>query len=158
MGPCERNAERWLDHLYDLLSHEESLELADHLALCPSCRSSLAEAERDQRRMAKAARVIRNIPEFHLPNETTVPASIPMRAPAAPATVPFFKPRRSLARRLRPVWAAAAAILIALFGATELYRRGAHDRDQAVADAKKQFQDIDGQLAALKLTAEAEQR
>src|SRR5438876_11675648 len=100
MGPCERNADRWLDHLYGLLSHEESLELTDHLALCPSCRASLAEAERDQRRMAKAARVIRSIPEFHLPDETNTPASVP--APAAPATVPFFKPRRSLARRLRP--------------------------------------------------------
>src|SRR5438045_432364 len=56
MGPCERNAERWLDHLYGLLSHEESLELTDHLALCPSCRASLAEAERDQRARVNQAK------------------------------------------------------------------------------------------------------
>src|SRR5439155_26936256 len=85
-------------------------------------------------------------------------ARIPGPAPATPATIPFFKPRRSLARRLRPVWAAAAVLLIAIFGGKELYSRGAHDHDQAVADAKKQVEQIDGQLVALQRTAEAEQR
>lgn len=163
MGPCERNADRWLDHLYGLLTREESLELADHLALCPSCQAGLAEAERDQRRMARAARLIRRVPEFRLPEEEMAPARLPAvaataAAPAQPATVPFSRPRRSLARRLWPAWAAAAAILVAILGSAELYRRGAHDRDQGVANAKKQLEEIDARLATLKQDAGAEQR
>src|SRR5262245_620187 len=163
MGPCERNADRWLDHLYGLLTREESLELADHLALCPSCQAGLAEAQRDQRRMARAARVIRRVPEFHLPEEEMAPVRVPTiaaptAAPAQPATVPFPRPRRSLARRLWPAWAAAAAILVAILGAAELYRRGASDRDQGVAKAKKQLEEIDTRLATLKQDAGAERR
>jgi hypothetical protein len=163
MGPCERNADRWLDHLYGLLTREESLELADHLALCPSCRAGLAEAERDQRRMARAARVIRHVPEFRLPEEERAPVLAPAvaatsAAPALPATVPFSRPRRSLARRLWPAWAAAAAVLLAVLGGAELYRRGAHDRDQAVAKAKSELEQIDARLATLKQDAGAEQR
>jgi hypothetical protein len=163
MGPCERNADRWLDHLYGLLTREESLELADHLALCPSCQADLAEAQRDQRRMARAARLIRHVPEFRLPEEEMAPVRLPAvaattAAPAQPATVPFARPRRSFARRLWPAWAAAAAILVAVLGAAELYRRGAHDRDQGVANAKKQLEEIDARLATLKQDAGAEQR
>jgi len=163
MGPCETNADRWLDHLYGLLTREESQELADHLALCPSCQAGLAEAQRDQRRMARAARLIRHVPEFRLPEEEMAPVRLPAvaataAAPAQPATVPFARPRRSLARRLWPAWAAAAAILVAILGATELYRRGAHDRDQGVANAKKQLEEIDARLATLKQDAGAEQR
>jgi anti-sigma factor RsiW len=146
MGPCERNTDRWLDHLYGLLDDQESREVADHLSLCPSCQSSLAEAQRDQRRMARAAGWIREVPEFQLPKETVEPS-----APAIPATLPFRKlVRPSLAQRLWPIWVAAAALLLAIFIGAETYRRGAADRDQAVADAKKQIQDMQGRFVALR--------
>lgn len=159
MGPCETFADRWLDHLYGLLDKEESRELADHVAICPSCQMAQTEVERDQRRMARAARWIRKVPEFQRPDQELTPITTPEIAPdrEAPATLPFPAPeRRSMARRLWPAWAAAAALLLAALGGRELYRQGADERDQAVASARKELRAIEAQFAALKTDAAAE--
>ncbi|GEM_PF-4504880 len=161
MGLCEHNADRWLDHLYGLLNDGESRELADHAALCPSCQTTLAEARREQRHMARAACLIRNMPEFEAPAEelprVTAPAAV--ETPASPATLPLRKHvRRSLAQRLWPNWVAAAALLLAIFSALEWHRRGTGDREQAVADAKKQREAVEGKFVDLRLQADAEQK
>lgn len=157
MGPCEPNADRWLDHLYGLLSDQQSRELADHVAQCASCQATLAAAQRDQQRMARAASLLRNIPEFQLPAEELSQAPAIFPAPADSAPLPFKKHvRRSLAQRLWPIWVAAAALLLAIFGGMEWYRNGAAERDRAVIAAQKQLGEIEGALVALKAKADAE--
>lgn len=176
MGPCERYADRWLDHLYGLLSDQESRELADHAATCPSCQSALAEAQRDQGRMARAARWIRDVPEFQLPADEApageapvgeapvgeapqVAAPLRIVTPAVPAGPPVRKPlRRSLAQRLWPVWVAAAALLLAIFYGIDTYWRGGAEREQAVAKVKRQLDGVEAQFISLKRQADAEQQ
>ncbi len=165
MGPCERNADRWLDHLYGLLGEGESRELADHLARCPSCQAALAEARRDQRRMALAACWIRNVPEFQLPEEEA-PQAAPLKVVAPPAVgspavagPPARKPlRRSLAQRLWPVWVAAAALLLAIFYGLDAYRRGGAAHHRAVADGKRELDGVEAQFVQLRRQTEAEQQ
>src|SRR5262245_8471619 len=161
MNVCEHNADRWLDYLYGLLNEAQSRELADHAAQCESCRAAMAEAQLDQRRMARAACLFRNVPEFEAPDDEqpriTAPAA--SKASPTPATLPLPNHvRRSLAQRLWPIWVAAAALLLAIFSGVEWHRRGMADRDQAVADAKKQRQAIDDRFAELKLRAHAEEQ
>src|SRR5262245_51956569 len=161
MGLCNHNADRWLDHLYGLLNEAESRELADHVAQCRSCQAVLAEAQRDQQRMARAACLFRNVPEFEAPadEQPRVAAPAAMETPAVPATLSLRKPvRRSLAQRLWPIWVAAAALLLAIFSAVEWHRRGTADREQAVAGAKQQRDAIEGKFVELRLQADADRQ
>src|SRR4029434_9047566 len=81
------------------------------------------------------------------------------KASPTPATLPLPNPvRRSLAQRLWPIWVAAAALLLAIFSGVESHRRGTADREQAVADAKKQQQTLDERFAELKLRGHAEEQ
>lgn len=161
MRPCEHKPDRWLDHLYGLLNEAECRELADHVAQCPSCQQALSEAQRDQRRMARAACLFRNVPEFEAPagEQPRIVAPAALETPSVSATLPLRKPvRRSLAQRLWPIWVAAAALLLAIFSGVEWHRRGTADREQAVADAKKQREAIEGKFVELKLQADADQQ
>ncbi len=161
MGPCEHYQERWLDHVYGLLEEAESRELADHLSICPSCQANLAEAEKEQGRLARAARRIRHVPEFQVPADELAPvmASGQQVHDNGPATLAFRPaPRRSLRRRLLPVWAAAAALLAMIVGGMQIYQRGGEDREQAVARARADLEAIKGQFATLKTQADAERQ
>src|SRR5262245_13333283 len=132
MGPCEHNADRWLDHLYGRRSDRESPEMADHLALCTRCQAALAEAQRDQQRTTRAALSSRTVPECHPPTAEARQGSAsltsvarPVASPPTPGGPPVRNPlRRSLAQRLWPVWVAAAALRLAIFFGIDRYQRG----------------------------------
>src|SRR5438105_2519856 len=92
------------DYLYGLLDEPEVRAVRAHLESCAACRAALAEAEVQQQLLARAARVIHEVPAFMLPGQdqetaaaqTSSSAAAPEVAPATrilPLSAP--KPRRS---------------------------------------------------------------
>jgi hypothetical protein len=145
MATCASCRELLLDQLYGLVEPAEAETLRAHLAGCPACREALAQAERQQKLLAAAAQIYREVPLFLPPSSEPVP-----QAPApesAPATLPL-----SAARRKRPVlrWAvtaAAAAVLLGAVGLLVLYRNGVKERQEQLADARAQVKKVETKLA-----------
>jgi hypothetical protein len=175
IGPCERFEELWLDYLYGLLDAEQCRELESHLPHCPTCQSALAEAKACQARLAVAARAVAVVPEFTRPEDEPAPFSLvaePVAAATAvkppdeqsesrglaPLPTLSFRPRRSLARRLWPVWSAAAALLVAVVGGGAWHRQGLNQREQAVANAKREVLAVEARLEQLHKDANRERQ
>jgi len=76
MATCEHYHELLWDHLYGLLDAAEAQDLTAHLETCASCREALADAQRQQQLLARAARVVQDVPVF-------VPPGYEVEEPAA---------------------------------------------------------------------------
>ncbi|HWY87009.1 MAG TPA: zf-HC2 domain-containing protein, partial [Gemmataceae bacterium] len=141
------------DYLYGLLDQTEAESLRAHMEKCAECRSALAEAEGQQQMLARAARVIQEVPAFTLPGqdqesaaaETTAQDVPPSPTPALPVT----SPRRSGLRRYWPVWAAAAALLGIALGINELYQDELARHEARAAKINKEVETADGLFALL---------
>src|SRR5437879_2066497 len=119
MHTCDECTDRLLDFLYGLLEADEVQPLRDHLAACPACKAALADAEAQQRLLARAAHVAQVVPAFVAPSDQPLqetPATLPLPVP----------PTRT--RRQWPWLAAAAALLLVAGGLYWSYERGLDHR------------------------------
>src|SRR5438067_6566093 len=103
MYTCQECAELLWDSLYDLLDADQVQALRAHVAECPACQAVQAEAEAQQKLIARAAQVYDQVPLFQKPTEeeTRRPGDQETGRPGDKETVPF-SPRRW-------PWVAAAA-------------------------------------------------
>ena len=161
MIPCEENGARLLDHLYGLLDEAEAAGVREHLAACVACQAMLAQAERHKSLLARAARVLPQLPAFALPGRELAPAAadtaplpqetattLPL-SPAAPA-----RARRSALRRYWPAWAAAAAVFVAAFFVNDAYRRGWREHADDIALARTTLREVESSFARLQARSE----
>jgi hypothetical protein len=143
MNPCESWHDLLLDYVYGLLEPEEEARLRAHLAGCPACQHAQAEAQAQQRLLARAAQVYREVPVFTAPSSESTP-----QEEHAPATLPLQagRPKR---RMLRWVGAAiAAGLLMAAAGLYARYAEGLDEHLQQVNAERRQVQDLDMKLAS----------
>jgi len=162
MNTCDECADLLLDFLYGLLEAEEVQGLRDHLADCAACRTALAQAEAQQGLLARAARVVREVPAFVAPSESGIKelsASRPTEetppAPAAvnPLTLPLVASRPRASRRW-PWLATAAALLLLAGGLTWSYEHGLERRTADLARAEGQVKAVEGRFASAAQTYE----
>lgn len=105
---CEHCRQQMLPYLYDVLDAADRHEMAAHLDTCASCQHALKAAQEQQGMLAEAIKEDANDIVFKAPVKAT-PAS------TAPTVILPRTPRRDLFLLNR--WAAAAALLLFLFGA-----------------------------------------
>src|SRR6516164_4328102 len=111
MEPCQHFQDLLLDSLYGLLEAGEEEALRAHVASCPDCGAAMAEASQQHELLARAARVIQQVPAFVSPaKQPLVPA---VSGPAEPDILPLpvGKKRRPWKRWLGV--SVAAALLLA---------------------------------------------
>lgn len=151
----------WIfDNLYGLLEPEQTTRLNAHLEDCPACQQALVSAQTDQGILARAAQPLRSVPLFEAPEESeerAVPAaqSVPGEpTPETPGVLAITPRPRSLLRRSWPVWAAAAAIVVAAVALNDAYQRGIDARQAEVAQAKEGMVAVDARFAALQMKFE----
>jgi Putative zinc-finger len=156
MYSCSERSDLLLDFLYGLLEPEEVQRLRAHLADCPACRAALAEAEAQQRLLARAAHIVREVPAFVLPGETeladkSTPSSpesatagpSPLEAPAVPL------PQRHERRLWRWAWLATAAALFLVAGRVYWsYQEGLARHQADLAQAQREVEAVDARLAS----------
>ncbi len=134
-----------LDYVYGLLDQEQAEELRDHLSSCTACRTALAHAQSQQHLLARAARVIPEVPQFVAPKESA-------EAPALPAEPSPMGQVTRQARSGRRYWvagAAAAALMVAALGLTEFYRSSLARHEALVAQARQNLDAVEARFAAL---------
>src|SRR5262249_4633299 len=127
MYTCQECAELIWDSLYDLLDADQVQALRAHVAECPACQAVQAEAEAQQKRIARAAQVYDQVPLFQKPaeEETGRQGGRETRRQEEKETVPFT-PRRW------PWVAAAAAILLMIAGGYGWYQHGLSQYESVV--------------------------
>jgi hypothetical protein len=145
------------DYLYGLLDPAEAQAVRGHIEICPECRAALVEAEGQQQVLARAARVIIEVPAFHIPGQSHGPPDLgtvhePPVLPegsSATSTLPMLasKPPRSALRRFWPSWAAAAAVLATALGLNHAYQDGFSRRQTQVAAARRKVEAANGVFA-----------
>jgi hypothetical protein len=141
MAHCEHCRDHLLDLVYGLLEEREQEELRGHLAECAPCRTALAETEAVQSLFARAARPIREVPVFTLP-EAAPTVAVPAAAPPVPM------PRRRSARRWLG-WSAAAAALLMAVGTWGWYERGLAEHEAVLADSRQEVAQREAALNAV---------
>jgi hypothetical protein len=149
MFNCAQCTELCWDSLYGLLDAEQAQLLRAHLADCAACRAALAEAEKQQRLVAAAARLY-DMPAFVAPEADAAEAEPPC-APAAPAApspgprpaVVRFRPRKRLL-----AWVAAAAAVLLVVGGYGWYQQGLAQRQDALQEALRFVNEVEAQQAS----------
>jgi len=146
MATCNDIRDVLLDLLYGLVEGPAEQELQAHVAGCSACQTDLEDARRQQKLLARAAHIFKEVPVFVPPEETPV-------SPEEPAIVKMVpEDRRSAAVRPRRRhlirWAAAAAVLLAA-GSALFYQARLHQHQVDFSQAKKQVQQIDAQATQL---------
>jgi hypothetical protein len=159
----------FLDYVFGLLDEHEAEALRGHLAGCDACRTALAEAEKHRHLLARAARVIEEVPAFVVPGQdeesgpqappqdtdssppSEAPAASPARETSAlPATLAFpERKKRRLLLRYWPGWAAAAAILVAALALNNAYQEGLASRQGQIAQLQSEVKAVDDRFAVL---------
>src|SRR5262245_7172977 len=87
MEPCQHFQDLLLDSLYGLLEANEEEALRAHVASCPDCCPAMAEAREHHELLARAARVIKEVPAFVSPaKQPLVPV---VSGPAEPVILPL---------------------------------------------------------------------
>jgi len=141
------------DYLYGLLDQTVAEIIRTHVEICSDCRAALKEAEGQRHLLARAAKVIQEVPLFNLPGQNEEPA--PAQPPSeVPPVLPIQQPRRSTLRRYWPAWAAAAALLAVAFGLNTAYQNKLASQEAEVARVRNDVLAIDGQFASLRNTVE----
>src|SRR6516165_3791810 len=126
MEPCQHFQDLLLDSLYGLLEAGEEEALRAHVASCPDCGTAMSEAREQHELLARAARVIQEVPAFVSPAKQPLVHAV--SGPAEPVILPLpVIERRRPWKRWLAVSAAAALLLAAGTGWT-LYERGLEDR------------------------------
>jgi hypothetical protein len=150
MHRCEDCNDLFLDYLYGLLDPGQTQVLLDHLENCAPCQAALAEAERHQQLLARAAQISRHVPMFNAPAEQvpdTAITPIMARQPAEPpATIPLPTTSRRLGRRVAWI-AAAAAVLLAVTGVYGWYRNERASHQATLLQAQHEVEKVDTRLA-----------
>ena len=108
---CEHCRQQLLPFLYDLLEPLEREATAAHLASCPECRVALKASREQLGLLAEAVKEEHADIVFKAPTKATPASSAPTVAMHRPPRPPFLLKR----------WAAAAAILLALFSAGTIF-------------------------------------
>src|ERR1700736_2196839 len=103
---CEKCPQQLLLYLYDLLEPLEREAMGAHLESCPECREALKASREQQRLLAAAVKEEHADIVFKAPTKATPASSAPTVAMHLPPRRPFLLNR----------WAAAAALLLVLFG------------------------------------------
>jgi uncharacterized membrane protein YgcG len=142
MLTCGECSEFLLDYLYGLLDEEEAERVRVHVTGCVACQAALAEAKDLQSMLAKAARKFSDVPMFQAPADE-LPSIVSLPLPIQPARL------RGAAGRRWAVVGAAAGVLLAVGTSFAVYQRGLDQRQQALAEARKQIDTIDSKLVAL---------
>jgi hypothetical protein len=161
MYTCDQCADLLLDSLYGLLEAEEAQQLREHVSGCAACQAARAQAEAQQRLLARAAHVAREVPAFTAPVETAIKDSVaapPVEQP--PATVlalPTTLPVRSR-YRLWPWLATAAALLIAAGALSWSYESSLQKRVAVLDYARADLRAIDARLVSATREYEKEDR
>ena len=146
------------DYLYGLLDATVAQSVRTHVETCSTCQTALTAAQSQQQLLACAARVIHDVPAFTAPGQAAETSPAPTSRDTTPATSVVAGPRRSLARRYWPVWAAAAALLAFAIGLNQLYQNGLYSRENQIAQVRAETATIEGRFAALRTDLEKETR
>ena len=164
MYSCSECSDLLLDFLYGLLESEEVQRLRAHLADCPACRAALADAEAQQRLLARAARVARAVPAFVAPSESAsgdAPASPASEtttstpSTADPVTLPITRGHRRVLWRW--AWLATAAAILLLAGRVYWsYEDGLHRHQAELAQAQHAVEAVDARFASASRAYEEE--
>ena len=104
MSRCDFVQTQLLEHLYGLLSDEESLALIEHAGQCDDCRASLVQADLHKQLLGTAAKADFTGVRFTEPG-AEAPLALPLATPAAPRRKNGIGWQR---------WAMAAAIFLCL--------------------------------------------
>jgi hypothetical protein len=146
-----------LDLVYGLLEEAESQAVRAHVDACPSCREALTIAQVQQRRIARAAQPILDVPAFEPPTQDDRRAATedaPAAEPAVPAQPPSPSPRGR--RRAWPVAVLLALSLLLAVGFGISYRRGYRDLDNQIAQAQAEVRKLDRQVSAARAAFSAD--
>ncbi len=152
----EHYQEQLWDYVYGLLDEADAQSVRAHVETCTACHAALAKVEAGQQKLAQAARVIRDVPLFHVPGHTepATPATIPL----APVSLPMPALRRARPRRYWLAVAAAAVLLAAAVGVNHFYQGKLQLHEAQVAKIRGDIAAFDGRFAALQVNLEQETR
>ena len=153
----EHYHEQLWDYVYGLLDEADVQSVRAHIETCSACHAALNKVEAGQQTLARAARVIQDVPLFHVPGHS--------EDPAAPATIAFTSvpasmpaPRQGHQRRYWLAVAAAAVLLAAAVGVNHFYQSELQLHEAQVAKVRGDIAAFDGRFAALQVNLEKETR
>lgn len=145
MLTCEVCKDRLFDLVYGLLEGDELQETQAHVEACAGCQAALAKVKTSHKIIARAAKAISHVPEFHIPTpESEAPTVV------APPEL-SAKPKKKRAAWQRPwvAWVIVASLLVAVLTPIIWYREQVRVYQQDVAEARKAFRAIDLEVATL---------
>lgn len=151
MTPCEPVRNLLFDHLYGLLDEAEAQTVREHVALCPICEAQLEQARSQQQLFARAAQVIRQVPEFQFPDER-VAATEPVAMPVTPAT-PAVDTSAPAGRRWswKHLMAYSLALCLLLMGGGYYgHQNNVASYEASVRAQRKKLEEIDAQFEIAK--------
>jgi hypothetical protein len=137
MYTCQECSELLLEYLYDLLEADQAEALRTHLAGCPSCQAVHAQAENQQKLLARAAQVCDKVPIFQAPADEVRSQESGVRSQESEVRKTEKARVLSFASRRWPWVAAAAAVLLLLAGGYGWYQSGLSERQDEVALREK---------------------
>ncbi|HZZ78939.1 MAG TPA: zf-HC2 domain-containing protein, partial [Gemmataceae bacterium] len=145
---CDQTQDLLLDFVYGVLEEPEQAKVRAHVHTCATCQSALKQAQVEQKTLSQAARAVRTVPEFAIPQETQ-----PEQPPEVPApTLPFIADqpvKRSFWRRPIVRWAAAAAILLAVVAPFSWHRYRLESYQKELTSVRTRYQEANRHLTAM---------
>lgn len=157
MPTCEHCQALLLDFVYGLLEEPELAGLREHLANCRDCQSALAEAQGEQKTLARASLAVQSVPVLTLPTTAPPPVEVSSTAPTIPAlNAPIS--RRPRWRNPWIVWGMAAAIAFAVGLSFVRHRQERDELEKTLAASRVDLKKIHEQIAALPARLESERK
>lgn len=146
MNSCQPYADRLVDLVYELLDEEEAEEVRRHVDGCEDCSHRVERLMAEQKLLAKAAKIYRDVRAFEKPSVPFEAAErrATVREKAAPSTT--TSPHRPIRRWL--AWAVAAAVLLTLGVTYGMYQRRLGTLASELESARNKLASLDSEIAA----------